>query len=113
MKMSAYPSGDGVFYFANSTYAAFEWICYASFSDLARYDFTAEWSAATPTVWTFMYWLSEDQGSGATVGMQGGLNGPALQFLYDQPLVPAGTKVVCNFGTSSCSASSFNPSPPP
>ncbi|KAF2433731.1 hypothetical protein EJ08DRAFT_694216 [Tothia fuscella] len=113
MKMSASPSGDGVFYFANTTYAIFEWINYASYSDTARYQFTAAWNAATPTAWTFRYYLSGfEDGTAATVGLQGGLRGPALQWIYEQPLAAPGTQVVCDTNLNTCVVTAFDPTAP-
>jgi hypothetical protein len=108
--MDASPSGDGVFYYANSTYAGFEWIAHAAFDVATRFQFSAEYSTTTPSIWKFKYYLVADSGTSATVGLQGGQNGPSVQFSYDQALVPAGTVVTCDFsgvGGGSCTAGSF------
>jgi hypothetical protein len=115
MKMDAAPSGDGVWYWANTTYAAFEWIAHAAYDDTVRFQFTAEYSLSTPTVWTFRYFIIADSGASATIGLQGGQSGPDLQYEYDTALAPAGTIVRCNTSGSdggSCTASSFDPSAP-
>jgi len=113
--MSLSPSGDGVFYYVNSTYIAFEYVAHATYDDTVRFQYTLEYSTLAPTVFTFKYWLVADSGNSATVGIQGGQTGPSAQYSYDQSLVPAGTMVVCdtslNSGKGACSSSSFNVGP--
>jgi hypothetical protein len=115
MKMDAAPSGDGIWYWANSTYAAFEWIAHAAYDETVRFQFTAEYNLSTPTVWTFRYFIVADSGTSATIGLQGGQSGPDVQYSYDTALAPAGTIVRCNTSGSnggSCTTSNFDPSAP-
>jgi hypothetical protein len=110
MEMDAAPSGDGVWYWANSTYAAFEWIAHAAYDVNTRFQFSAEYNAATQSVWVYKYYVVADSGTSATIGLQGGRSGPAVQYSFDEALAPAGTMVTCNFSGSnggSCSSASF------
>jgi hypothetical protein len=112
MKIDAAPSGDGIWYFANSTYFAAEWISYLGYSVDARIQFTVEWTPSTPSVWVYKYYRVADSGSSCTVGIQGGPRGPFAQYSLDQALIPAGTMVTCNTAASgaggSCTATSFD-----
>ena len=101
---------QGIYYFANATFAAFEWVLAASCCPNLMARFALAYDAAgAPGVVTFTYYQVWDDGGTATVGVQGSQAGPAVMVDWDgTAAVPAGTIVVCDTNVGSCTNSTFS-----
>jgi hypothetical protein len=103
---------DGVWYYANASFAAVEWRTSDRFNGSDEYDFSLEYNAASPGVFTYRYYLIGIYASIATVGMQGGptgmyarcdvdcvadyLLGPYIQWDDTDTPISDGMVLVCN-----------------
>lgn len=76
-------STDGIWYYANSTYAIFEWRLHRSYDQVGTdpYQFSLAYSTTSPGVYVFRYYqvgsITSDgyQGLSASIGIQGDQTG--------------------------------------
>jgi hypothetical protein len=73
-------SSDGVWYYANSSYTAFEWRTRNAADDADVYQFTLEYSTDAPGTFLYTYYLLGYLKSFATIGIQGNVNSKFVSF---------------------------------